>query len=91
MPMPKISGRMTEVAELPDLSILDILDTAWRRRSEWRLQYLWWPRRCHISGRLMWLEMAYKGVLIGYGYDGNLSYDTRYHSTVEHLIWLLKK
>jgi len=38
----------------------------------------------------MWLERAYKGVLIGYGYDGNLSCDTRYHSTVEHIIWLLK-
>jgi hypothetical protein len=88
MPMPTISGRMTEVVELPgDMSSLD---TVWRRRSKWRLQYLWWPRRCDISGRLMWLETAYKGVLIGYGYDGNLSYDTRYHSTVEHLIWLLK-
>lgn len=53
----------------------------WRQSPVWRLQFVWWPRRCHLSGRLMWLETAYQHIT---------SDDRRYHSTVEHLIWMLK-
>jgi hypothetical protein len=80
--------------ELDDFDIINVdsignpiyRDDLFRKKAEWRLRYLWWPRRCDISGRRMWLEWAYQGVLIVRGPN----YFTRYHSTVEHVIWLLK-
>jgi hypothetical protein len=27
----------------------------------WKLKFVWCPRRCEVSNKLMWLEQAYKG------------------------------
>jgi hypothetical protein len=83
MPMPSPRANMTE----------DWVAAWYLEHIKWRLQFLWWPQRCDISGRLMWLETAYRGV---YSNHNNLTPITipvhvvKYHSTVEHLIWLLK-
>ena len=69
----------------------------YREHIEWRLLFLWWPQRCDISGRLMWLETAYRGAYNNHSDSTPAAavprpplHVVRYHSTVEHLIWLLK-
>jgi hypothetical protein len=91
MPMPGILGpgrrAMTE----------DWVAAWYREQIEWRLLFLWWPQRCDISGRLMWLETAYRGAYNNHSGPTNIAvlgppvHVVKYHSTVEHLIWLLKK
>jgi len=33
------------------------------RRAKWTLKFAWCPKKCMISGRWMWLELAYQGLV----------------------------
>ena len=58
-------------------------------RAKWRLRYLWWPKRCNLSGQWLWLCWAYQGEAILKG-TGVTLFEFRYHDSTEHIIWLLK-
>jgi len=64
-------------------------DWHWCTRAKWQVQYIWWPKRCSLSGQRLWFCWAYKGVAMWTG-PGEPVYETKYHSSVEHMIWLLK-
>jgi hypothetical protein len=68
---------------------IDWLEQAFHKRAQYRLRFVWWPKRCNISGKWLWLCFAYQGEVRWTG-PGEPVYETRYHSTVEHMIWLLK-
>jgi hypothetical protein len=59
------------------------------RKAGWQLEFTFWPQRCQISNRVIWLERAYKGTAIWTG-PGNNIVEHRWHSTQEHIIWILK-
>jgi len=79
MPMPSPKVSITD----------DWQEMMFRERAKWQVQYLWWPKRCSLSGQWLWLGWAYQGEAMWTG-PGEPVYETRYHSTVEHVIWLLK-
>ena len=47
------------------------------------------PRRCVLSGKLIWLEKCYKFTRMITG-PGNPVYLYKWHNKHEHLIWQLK-
>lgn len=63
---------------------------AFYRRAVWQLKFVWWPRRCNLSQRWIWLCWAYQGTAIWTG-PGDPVYEFRYHTPTEHLIWQLKQ
>jgi hypothetical protein len=58
-------------------------------RAGWQLEFTFWPRRCLISNRIIWLQRAYKGTAIWTG-PGTPVVEHRWHSAREHVIWKLK-
>ena len=61
----------------------------WSKRAQWSLCFCWIPRKCAISGKWIWLDLAYHGQLMYTG-PGDPHHDSRWHDANEHLIWLLK-
>lgn len=58
-------------------------------RAQWTLEFVWRPRRCQISRRWLWLELAYRGTVMWTG-PGEPHYEYIWHDRNEHLIWTLK-
>lgn len=88
MPMPKIHSKYWPSKDLyPNFE-----DRQFREHAVWQLQFMWWPARCYLSGRFIWLKTAYKGIRkVGSIVESNYEiYEYRYHDKIEHLIWLLK-
>ena len=60
----------------------------------WELKFVWFPRRCEILKRRIWLRWAYcgKGEYIGPGCYSNCHpyYRRGWHSKMGHVIWILK-
>jgi hypothetical protein len=79
MPMPTPLIEITE----------DWVEQAFYERAKWTLKFIWWPKRCNLSGQLLWFCYAYEGEAVWTG-PGTPVYEFRYHKTVEHLIWFLK-
>ena len=59
-------------------------------RARWALKFCWWPTRCEITGRRLWLCNAYLGEAVWTG-PGEPVYEHRWHASTEHLIWQLKQ
>jgi len=59
-------------------------------RAVWALKFVWWPRRSDLTGQWIWLCWAYRGTAVWTG-PGDPVIEHRYHETVEHLIWQLKR
>ncbi len=59
-------------------------------RAEWTRTFAWLPHRCHLSNRIIWLKMAYRGI-VTYLDPGVPMVQYIWHHEHEHLIWLLKK
>ncbi len=55
----------------------------------WQLKFAWFPRRCYITKRIIWLERAYRGTGILTG-PGEPIIEHRWHDKMEHLIWKIK-
>jgi hypothetical protein len=70
----------------PDVQTYD----AFQDRALWRLKFIWWPKRCELSNRLLWLTFAYQGTATWTG-PGEPIDEHRYHEPVEHIIWQLKQ
>ena len=34
------------------------------RRAYWQLKFVWWPRRCDLSDKRIWLKRAYRGIRV---------------------------
>ena len=59
-------------------------------RAEFKLIYLIWPRRCHLTGRRLWLTHAYQGTAVWTG-PGEPAIEHRYYDEVEYIIRKLKQ
>lgn len=55
----------------------------------WEKRFCWWPKRCSIGNRLIWLEYAYRGMKVITG-PGDPVFLYWWHSKHEHLLWKLK-
>jgi hypothetical protein len=63
----------------------------WHNRvANWQLKFAWLPHRCSLSGRFIWLKFAYCGRKIISG-PGEPVIEDYWHTTTEHMIWLLKR
>lgn len=49
-----------------------------------------WPRRCHLSGKSIWLKKSYRLTAMWTG-PGDPIFEHRWHDVKEHLFWELKK
>jgi hypothetical protein len=65
------------------------MDQAFHARAEWALEFSWWPHRCDATGRIIWLQLAYRGRAVWSG-PGSDAVETRWHDRHEHLIYTLK-
>lgn len=74
------------MAQADDVQTYD----AFYDRASWKLKFIWWPTRCELSNRLLWLTFAYQGTAIWSG-PGEDAVEHRYHSSVEHILWELSK
>jgi hypothetical protein len=63
----------------------------WHNRvSNWQLKFAWLPHRCSLSNQFIWLKFAYCGRKIISG-PGEPVFEDYWHTTAEHIIWLLKR
>lgn len=75
-----------------------VLEAYWKSRygdpfnskAVWALKFIWFPKTCGITRRMLWLEWAYEGVAVWTG-PGEPVYEYRWHDKFEHLIWELKE
>lgn len=60
-------------------------------KAEWKLSFALLPKRCRISNKLIWLKHGYIGTLDTMtGLNDPVKVKlTKWHSTVEHLAWLM--
>lgn len=71
---------------MPDL--MESMDQAFNRRAEWQLKFIYWPRRCSLSGGWIWpLSHAYRAM---WHSPGTPAMEVQWHDGVEHVVWLLK-
>ena len=54
------------------------------------LTFAWLPKKCHQSGKLIWLKYGYRLTRIIIG-PGDTLFVYRWHDKNEHLIWKLKQ
>jgi len=80
MPIPE-SIRICMPDDYDDKRFLD--------RAEQKLAWSLWPRRCHASGRWLWLIPAYRADYVISG-PGDPAIWTRWYSTTEMFILKLK-
>jgi hypothetical protein len=59
-------------------------------RAGWQLKFAFFPKKCNLTGKTIWLETAYKGTASWHG-PGEPVYETRWHDKIEHLVWQLKR
>lgn len=64
-------------------------DKRFLSRSDVELKWLLWPRRCHVSGRWMWLTRAYRAMYVITG-PGDPAIWYRWYSNTEYVILKLK-
>jgi len=64
---------------------------AFYNRADWKLAFVFFPKKCSISGKKLWLCYAYMGTANYYAGDAGSVVEHKWHDKLEHLIWLLKK
>jgi hypothetical protein len=57
---------------------------------ETEFKFAWLPKKCHISGKRIWLEYGYRLTRIITG-PGDSLFEYRWHDKIEHMIWKLKQ
>ena len=57
----------------------------------WELKFAWFPEKCHITEKKIWLKYAYRGTAMYRTGDITFAYEYRWHDKIEHIIWQLKK
>jgi hypothetical protein len=59
------------------------------RVTGWELHFCMYPRKCFLTGKLLWLKKCYKGTYSISGWDGPL--DTDYYvEKTEFIFWNLR-
>jgi hypothetical protein len=66
------------------------LEDAFYRRAIWKLRFSFWPRRCKISNKLIWLKRGYEGVAMWTG-PGDPVFEVHWHDKNAHMIYELKR
>ena len=74
-----------ELYTMPD----EYNDKRFLSRADTELKFLLWPRRCHVTGRWMWLTCAYRAMYVITG-PGDPAIWYRWYSSTEMLILKLK-
>lgn len=64
-------------------------DKQFLNRAVCNLKFMWWPQRCHVSGRWMWFTHAYRADYVIHG-PGDSAVWTRWYSSEEMMIAKLK-
>jgi len=59
-------------------------------RAVWREKFALLPKRCDLTGKIIWFKTAYKGTALWTG-PGEPIYEDRWHDKDEHLVWSLKR
>jgi hypothetical protein len=54
------------------------------------LTFAWLPKKCHISGKRIWLKYGYRLTRMISG-PGDTLFLYRWHDKNEHIIWKLKQ
>ena len=67
----------------------DYTDRRFLSRALLNLKWCWWPHRCHVSGRWMWLTHAYRAMYVITG-PGDPAIWYRWYSNTEMLVLKLK-
>lgn len=60
-----------------------------RRCIGWHLKFIVWPRRCHYTGKRLWLESAYQGTAIITG-PGEPVFEDRWCDQKEYMFLKIK-
>jgi hypothetical protein len=55
----------------------------------WKLKFVWFPKRCSNSGKLIWLKNAYKGTRMITG-PGEPVFEYRWYEKHEYLLLKIK-
>ena len=63
-------------------------DVFFYKMATWTEQFAWWPHRCELTRKIIWLQRAYCGCVRWS--DGWHTPEYRWHDRHEHLIWTLK-
>ena len=67
-----------------------LIDDAFIRRCVgWQLEFVLWPRRCHYTGKWLWLKRAYLGTSILTG-PGDHIFEYRWCERKEYLFLKIK-
>ena len=80
MPIPESIGIV-----MPD----DYSEERFLERAYTEVKWSLWPRRCHVTGKWMWLTQAYRAVFVITG-PGDPAVWTRWYSSEEMLVLKLK-
>lgn len=62
---------------------------AFFRKAQWKLTFAWWPRRCFLSDKWIWLKLGYLGEAVWTG-PGTPVFETRWLAKEEFLVAILK-
>jgi len=54
-------------------------------RAVWYLKFAWWPHRCSLTGRLIWLRSGYQGTAMWTG-PGDPVFERRWISRDQFLL-----
>ena len=73
-----------------DMSVWQRMERAFWKRARWDLKFTWWPQRCVLSNKWLWLELAYRGVAVWLG-PGSDAVEVKWADSQEYLIWQLKQ
>jgi hypothetical protein len=60
-----------------------------RRCIGWQLKFSFWPRRCHYTGKRLWLESAYRGTAMVTG-PGTPEFEDRWCDRKEYIFLKIK-
>ena len=53
------------------------------------LKFTWLPKRCHFTGKILWMKLAYKQTAM-YPGPGDVIFEERWYDKKEFLIAILK-
>ncbi len=59
-------------------------------RAKWDIKFSFWPRKCFISGRRIWLKYSYRGIAVWTG-PGDPVVEKRWVSKEEFLFMVLRR
>jgi hypothetical protein len=66
------------------------IHVAFYEKAIWRLKFIWLPKRCELTNKLMCCSYVYEGIAIWFG-STELVVERRYHLPEQHLLWLIQR